>query len=56
MSGKLHSYWFLVVENELPDSTNNEMRQLMGENQLRKLKDTEVMNDSSLRRYLGIGT
>ena len=54
MSGKLHSYWFLVVENELPDSTNNEMRQLMGENQLRKLKDTEVMNDSSLRRYLGI--
>ena len=54
MSGKLHSYWFLVVENELPDSTNNEMRQLMGENELRKLKDTEVMNDSSLRRYLGI--
>ena len=38
----------------MPDSTNNEMRQLMGENQLRKLKDTEVMNDSSLRRYLGI--
>lgn len=45
------SYWFLVLENDKPSNTTNEVRQLWTEAEIEKHKNIEIMNDSSLQRY-----